>query len=431
MSKQVLIRYVFWTLWFLVIPAAFAVAMVKWCENSGAALGELGEWVQGQRVPAGIILFTIAEMTLYYFRHYLPFADQTTIGGRDGLPRELRRDYEAAAHLLDEAGRILNRRAKAIQRELPKETRDKLKRSLEALKEVMKREPFEEEAFRTAFDRASTQVDQYLAPWRKSEAREYVESIGIAILIALALRAVVVEAFKIPSGSMLPTLQIDDHIFVNKFIYGPNVPFTHSRLFANLPPARGDVIVFEFPDTAPGEEEQDFIKRVIAVQGDTLEVDNGHPIINGWKVPSCRVGKYPYGEKDGVPQSSVGDLFVEFLGEHAYLTVYEETGFSGRQGPYHVSPGEVWVMGDNRHNSHDSRAWHNREGAGVPYDNIQGRAMSVWFPMSRIMTPVNGRPELPKGMSAALTQGIEKCLAERPAETNPPAPSTHKSAARR
>lgn len=420
--KQVLIRYVFWTLWFLVVPASFAVGVVMWCESSPDSLGEIGNWVRDQNLPAGIVLFTLVEMALYSLRHYLPLADQTSIGGRDGLPRELRRDYEAASHLIEESARIIARRGKAIERELPSETRDKLKRGIEGLKLSMRAEPFDETAFKMAFERANSQVDQYLAPWRKSEAREYFESIGVAILIALTLRAVVVEAFKIPSGSMLPTLQIDDHIFVNKFVYGPTIPFTDTRLFAHLPPERGDVMVFEFPDVAPGEEGQDFIKRVIAIEGDTLEVDNGHPIINGWRVPSCAVGKYPYSERDG-PLSQFGDLFVEFLGNEAYLTLYEESGFSGRQGPYKVKKGEAWVMGDNRHNSHDSRAWFNREGGGVPYSNIQGRAMSVWLPWSRILTPVMGKPQIPKTKPAELTAAIEKCLEQRPEVTDPPPPA--------
>lgn len=422
MTKPTLLRYIFWALWFVLLPGAFAASVVIWCQSSNA-LGALGEWVRGQQLPSGIILFTLAEMSLYYYRHYLPFADQTSIGGKSGLPRELRRDYEAAGHLIEEAQRLMVRREKAIARELPKDTRDKLKRTLDALKQNMQEEPLNADTFRAAFDRASSQVDQYLAPWRKSEAREYVESIGVAIMIALALRAVVVEAFKIPSGSMLPTLQIDDHIFVNKFIYGPVIPFAHARVFSNLPAERGDVIVFKFPDSPPGEESQDFIKRVIVKPGDTLEVENGHPIINGWKVPSCEVGRYPYREQDGPSsQSQYGDLFVEFLGEHSYLTLYEEGRYSGRQGPYRVKAGEVWVMGDNRHNSHDSRAWNNHEGGGVPYENIEGRAMSIWFPMSRLMTPVNGAPQLPAGMPAELTAGIERCLTQRPENTTPPPP---------
>jgi len=106
-------------------------------------------------------------------------------------------------------------------------------------------------------------VDLYLSSWRKSELREYAESIGIAVAVALLLRAFVVEAFKIPSPSMVPTLQVGDHIFVNKSAYGPMIPFTNTRLLSRLPPHYGDVIVFQFPE----RPEQDFIKRVVALPG--------------------------------------------------------------------------------------------------------------------------------------------------------------------
>ena len=118
---------------------------------------------------------------------------------------------------------------------------------------------------------------------------------------AMALRAFVVEAFKIPSGSMIPTLQVGDHIFVNKFTYGPAIPWTHKRVWNGMPPSRGDVMVFAFPE----HPEQDFIKRVIAVPGDRLEARGGHPIINGWEVPSCRVGPYNYLEGEPPPDPPV------------------------------------------------------------------------------------------------------------------------------
>jgi signal peptidase I len=228
---------------------------------------------------------------------------------------------------------------------------------------------------------------------------------------------------------MLPTLQIQDHIFVNKFAYGPNIPFTNARVWENMPPHRGDVMVFEFPDPNPENPRQDFIKRVIALPGDTLVVDKGHPIINGWTVPNCHVGEYEYREGD---ENSVkrGDLFVEFLGDESYLTLFEEERAEGRQGPYQVKPGEVWVLGDNRNNSSDSRAWNRGLGGGVPLANIKGRAMFVWlsFGPSGNMTPdrllldVMGRPRLPAGAPAEINRGIEQCLARRPptSETTPP-----------
>jgi signal peptidase I len=421
-QKQTLVRYLFWALWFLVVPAAFAIGIVLWSEHAEGSMSQIAATVRDQRVPAGIVLFTLAEMTLYYFRHYLPYADPMGASAPSGLSRDQRREYEAAVHLLDEAHRLLDRHEKAIMRQVSATGRGLVTESLAALKAAIDREPFESERLRTAFAKANTQVDQHLATWRKSEAREYIESIGVAVLIALALRAVVVEAFKIPSGSMLPTLQIDDHIFVNKFIYGPTLPLTNMRVAENLPPNRGDVIVFEFPDPDPGQVGDDFIKRVIALPGDTLEVEKGHPVINGWRVPSCLVGKYPYAENDG-NSTPHGDLFVEFLGDMAYLTVYEHRHLAGNEGPFEIGPNEVYVMGDNRHNSHDSRRWRNGAGAGVPFGNIRGRAMSVWLPLSRLFVPVMGEPVLPKRVPDELKAGVERCIAERPAQTTPPSPS--------
>jgi signal peptidase I len=217
-----------------------------------------------------------------------------------------------------------------------------------------------------------------------------------------------------------------------------------------MPPKRGDVIVFAFPE----HPEQDFIKRVIAVGGDKLEAKNGHPWINGWEVPSCRVGPYAY--TDGGPEAigthHEGEFFVEYLGEEAYLTFYDHAGdtFPEYQGPYVVprqgdactpnvhtcgadgkEPGQVWVMGDNRNNSHDSRRWFGGQGGGVPYENIRGRALFVWlsisdngFDWSRLGAPVMGRPRLPKGLAPQIQVALDKCLADRPPidKTTPPEP---------
>src|ERR1043165_8650785 len=107
-------------------------------------------------------------------------------------------------------------------------------------------------------------VDELVKRPPKSTTRDYVESIGAAILIALALRAFVIEAFKIPSSSMYPTLEIGDHIFVNKFIYGVRIPYTTFKFFELRKPHRGEVIVFQYPC----DMDRDYIKRVVAVEGD-------------------------------------------------------------------------------------------------------------------------------------------------------------------
>jgi signal peptidase I len=186
-------------------------------------------------------------------------------------------------------------------------------------------------------------------PKRKSQLREYVEALGVALLLALAIRTFVVQAFKIPSGSMLPTLQIGDHILVNKFLYGPRleIPLTQMSL-GRLPglrkPRPGDVIVFIWPK----DRSKDFIKRVIAVEGQTVEVRNRKVFIDGkpWDDPHAT----------WVMQRGLG-------------------GAAGdNYGPYTVPPDHVFVMGDNRDQSYDSRFW-----GPVPIADIKGEALVIYW----------------------------------------------------
>ena len=186
-------------------------------------------------------------------------------------------------------------------------------------------------------------------PKRKSQLREYVEALGVALLLALAIRTFVVQAFKIPSGSMLPTLQIGDHILVNKFLYGPRleIPLTQISL-GRLPglrkPRPGDVVVFIWPK----DRSKDFIKRVIAVEGQTVEVRNRQVFIDGkpWDDPHAT----------WVMQRGLG-------------------GAAGdNYGPYTVPPDHVFVMGDNRDQSYDSRFW-----GPVPIADIKGEALVIYW----------------------------------------------------
>ena len=433
-SRSRILRTLYWFAWFIVTPI-FLSCILVWALTPPSGINlrsDLLGWIEGivreQPVPVGIVVFTLFEMAMWAARMHLPLARHAHPPLRADLPPHLRNPFERGRALLDEADMILAKHEKAIVRDLTAKEREKLRTDLEALRVGMDTMPFEEDSFIDALVAADGEVDIRLGRWRKSEVREYVEAILMATLVAFGLRAFVVEAFKIPSGSMIPTLQVGDHIFVNKFSYGPAIPWTHNRLWTNMPPHRGDVMVFAFPE----HPEQDFIKRVIAIQGDKLEAKNGHPWVNGWEVPSCAVGTYSYSDIDSTLSKHEGDLFVEFLEDQAYLTFYDRAAgmFPEYQGPYFAKKGEVWVMGDNRNNSHDSRMWFGGQGGGVPFDNIRGRALFVWLSVSengvdwsRLGAPVMGRPRLPVAMKG-LEPGLTKCLGERPPidKTTPPKP---------
>ena len=430
-QRSRLLRLVYWFLWFAALPVVLACLLI-WAltpqgglELAPGVLGWMQSLVHAQPVPVGIVLFTVIEIALWALRHQLPFARHAHPPLRSDLAPRLRATFDRARTLLDEAEMILAKHSKAVVRELTAKERERLRVDLDGLREAMERMPFNEEGFMDALARADGEVDVRLGRWRKSEVREYLEAIVMAVAVAFALRAFVIEAFKIPSGSMIPTLMVGDHIFVNKFSYGPAIPYSRSRVWTNMPPKRGDVMVFAFPE----HPEQDFIKRVVAIGGDKLEARNGHPVINGWEVPSCRVGTWSYSDYDSPITAHEGELYVEYLGHESYLTFYDRASgvFPENQGPYFAKSGEVWVMGDNRNNSHDSRMWFGGQGGGVPFENIRGRALFVWLSVSdsgvdwsREGAPVMGRPRLPPSASALESQ-FEECLRSRPSVTDAPA----------
>lgn len=436
MTPHRLLRYAYLAGFFLILPLLGAILLVSLAAPDDSFVPDgpfdsLLAFFRDQRVPVGILLFTVLEYVLWANRQRLPGAELLAAPGRVSVPAAWHAEYERAAALLEEAERLHQRHRRQIERRLSEADREAFEAALEALRKAMAARPFDGPAFEKALAEAEHEVGAKLGPYRKGELREYTESIGVAVAVALLLRVFVVEAFKIPSGSMIPTLQIGDHIFVNKMAYGPLVPWTRLRLFPSLPPRRGDVMVFEFPE----KREQDFIKRVIALPGDRLEVKDGHPILNGWAVPSCPVGSYTYHEGDS-SMTRRAEMAVEYLEDKAYLTLFERTFASSTgeiQGPYFAKPGEVWVLGDNRNNSHDSRSWFNNRGGGVPFENIKGRAMFVWLSVdqsnhwawNRIGTRVLGPPAPPPNLPSNLLDSIAKCVEKRPplTATTPPAPA--------
>ncbi len=440
-------RWAFVLVWFILLPLGLTAVTISVLSADPyslprGVLGAISAFVTEQKVPSLIIFFTFYEAIIYSFRYTLPFGDRVGIAGRPGLPKQSRRDFEQAGHLVEEVRATLEKHRAEIEEEVSLEHREAVDAAMNRLTQAMDADTFDVEEFQASLDHAAETVEKRLAPWKRGEVREYTESIIIAVGVALLLRAFVVEAFKIPSGSMLPTLQISDHIFVNKFTYGPTIPFSGTRMFGDLPPARGDVVVFEYPDENKDNPRQNYIKRAIALPGDVLETRGGHPLINGWEVPHCNIGTYTFDQATGYPKQ--GELFLEFLGEHSYLTLYEhyEEDSLTREGPYRVAENEFWVLGDNRNSSSDSRRWRQGAGAGVPFENVKGRAMFIWLSFNengtdalgvtwdRLFSSVMGTPRLPKEADDALRKGIERCLAQRPDHTTPPAPKDAKLEAR-
>jgi signal peptidase I len=181
---------------------------------------------------------------------------------------------------------------------------------------------------------------------KKSVIRENIEAILIAILLALFIRTFIIQAFKIPSGSMLPTLQIGDHLLVSKFIYGIKMPFTGETLLAISDPKPNDIVVFQFPKNP----ELDYIKRVIAVAGDIVEIRDKKITING----------KPFDDRHGV--------FKDPLIHPASLDPRDNFG------PVTVPAGKIFTMGDNRDNSFDGRFW-----GFVDLKAIRGKAWIIYW----------------------------------------------------
>lgn len=183
----------------------------------------------------------------------------------------------------------------------------------------------------------------------KSQIREWVESIVIAAILALFIRTFIIQAFKIPTGSMIPTFEVGDRIFVNKFIYGAKIPFTDLSLPAVRQPKRGDIIVF----VSPEDHKKDFVKRLIALEGETVEIKDGKIYINGKAVEEVL---------------SIRSVYY-----------YNGGNYGKDLRPVKVPKDCYYALGDNSKSSRDSRYW-----GFVPKKNLIGNVICIYWPIHRM-----------------------------------------------
>jgi len=293
-------------------------------------------------------------------------------------------------HVIKETRKRLKRKRATLDQEAVK----KIEKDLSELEKLRKEGGRKKLA--AARNRVVEDVRQYLPKKPLEVVWEYFVSIGTAIFIALCIRHFIIEPFKIPSGSMISTLLIKDKILVNKFIYGPKIPFSGERFLWERKPERWDIVVF----TTRGIERaadypKNFVKRVVGLPGEEIEIREGEIYVNGQLAPKPEKmrqrGIYytntRVGQEAGYRTADYA-LDIGFLGIHWFPKPFTDRlvrekdwywlyGFEGEK--FTVPEGHYFVLGDNSKASYDSRGW-----GFVPYENIKGKVICIWWPPQRI-----------------------------------------------
>lgn len=402
------LKYVFslfwYIVWFVALPGVLAWQLVEILVN--VKLFGFFEEFEFWHV---LLLFALLAFCTYSLREKLPFWQ---------IPDEMnpfrrRRRIKEARRLLLSVRKTMARKGDRVTKSGAAE----IGRAMETLESSLKEGA--DSTITEATNALAESADKHLAFARKSASREYFESIGIAVLVAVILRLFVVEAFKIPSESMVPTLMVGDHIFVSKYRYGLSLPIVNTRLVRFAKPRHGEVIVFVKPPGTPqpmslfqGDQEDmagtDFIKRIIGLPGDRVEMKEDILYVNGQMIPRCRVGMSSFRTRvhfDDTWRDGQAELWIEKHGDYRYTIAETVNGYKDSFGPFEVPENRVFVLGDNRDNSNDSRYW-----GTVPIDNIKGRAMFIWwsnrrphgFQWDRVGTIIMADPELSTEQQDAL-----------------------------
>jgi signal peptidase I len=397
-------------LWFGVIPALLVAVVLRFAWPSPVAASS--EWLRAAGAApfaAGAVLFGLLALLARYWRFYLP-------GGRylDALPPNLARrltlnqlESLGTACRLQHAVRSELRRPSSALAKLNAEERARLQAHQVELSNAV------ESADLTAVSLAQASVSSLAEGALRARKLRNLLATGCVLLVAggaaRLMRERSVQLCRVLSASMLPGLEPGDFLVARRAAYS-----------AEKLPKRGAIVVFR----KRGEQGSDeLIKRVIGLPGDVVSLPHGLPVINGWPMPHCDAGRYT----ELTPQGSTdGRLLVEFIDDQAYLAVY--TAETRPAPEYEVKPGEVYVLGDNRNESLDSRYWNDGKPAGLPLADIDGDVTRMLSGVRRDQTPTLERflqpldltVRIPGVDSTELQAGIERCLATRPAHAHPP-----------
>ncbi len=311
--------------------------------------------------------------------------------------------------------RDVRRALRKLEGEISEAVIERARKAVTTFHEVRTAETRDWPALSAAINELERLLEGELAAARKGVLRQYAESIAWAAVIALVIRFFLLEPFQIPTGSMIPSLLIEDHIFVLKCTYGVQVPFVNTYLARWGVPERGDVIVFPFPvkekpgcrdlpggenrDCAHPDYQKDFIKRVVGLPGDQMSLRNNRIHVNGEPVETELLGEPDECDIKDVLGRAIHclcDRQRETMGDNVFVSRHirpmagdlgciNQPDWPQNGEAYEVPEGHVFCMGDNRDNSSDGRYW-----GSVPIDSVKGKALFIWYASdtSRIFSEV-------------------------------------------